>query len=91
MCFNFSKDWGPIDVCILAAPADDTLLKLIPLMSSKSFIFTQTRITSKRTLQIIEKRGISLGRAFSSNIDDLIMSNWYKIKFFSCLMGNIYF
>ena len=68
--FDFAKELRPVDICILAAPADDTLIKLIPFMSSKSLVFPQTRIKSKRALQLIKKLGIPLGRAFSCFIDD---------------------
>lgn len=67
---DFSQWCTPIDICIHAAPADETLEKLLPFMNPDSTVFPQTRILSEKNLRAIESSGIRLGRAFAYHLDD---------------------
>ncbi|MBI3556189.1 MAG: alcohol dehydrogenase catalytic domain-containing protein [Deltaproteobacteria bacterium] len=59
-----------IDVCILAAPADSTLSRLLPAMGEGSKVFPQTRIHDPQMLERMKASGIGLGRAFAYAMQD---------------------
>ena len=68
-----------IDVCIFSAMAEETLHKILPHISSKGFIFPQTRIRRLDILDYLKKSKILLGRAFAYEINDFeIIMNLIK-------------
>lgn len=64
------KDISPTDVCIMAAPAEQTLTEMLPLLKPQSLVFPQSRIRSSVVLHYLEDHGIGMGRAFAYAFED---------------------
>ena len=60
----------PIDACILAAPAEQTLAQLLPLLKSSAVVFPQTRVKNPEILRHMSAAGMVLGRAFAYELAD---------------------
>jgi len=63
-------DIPSIDVCIMAAPAEQVLQQLLPVLKPGAFVFPQSRIHSQTILSFLEDRGIQMGRAFAYEMSD---------------------
>ncbi len=61
---------GGIDVCIMAAMAQEVLRDIIPLMNKGAIVYPQTRVNDKDILKQMSERNICLGRAFAYFMDD---------------------
>jgi len=59
-----------IDICVYAAPAEETLEKVIADMKPGGIVFPQTKITSEVILSRMASSGISTGRAFAYLLSD---------------------
>lgn len=62
----------PVDVCILAAPAEKTLKQIAPSIGTGGMIYPQSRVADSALLSMISERKISLGKAFAYEFDDFI-------------------
>ena len=65
-----NKYLAPVDACIMAAPAEQSLEQLLPLLKSHALVFPQTRIKSAAILRHLNDVGIGLGRAFAYELGD---------------------
>ncbi len=61
---------GGIDVCIMAAMAQEVLKDIIPLMNMGGAVYPQTRVNDKDILKQMSGKNIFLGRAFAYFMDD---------------------
>jgi len=76
---NIISNSSIVDICVFAAPADDTLTKIIPFIRPQGILFPQTRIRGSSTLELLENSNISSGRAFAYEFDDFnIVMNLIK-------------
>jgi threonine dehydrogenase-like Zn-dependent dehydrogenase len=64
------KNNANIDVCIFAAPADNTLMQILPFIRSKGILFPQTSFKSLKILDYLGESNIVLGRAFAYEFED---------------------
>lgn len=62
---------SPVDLCVVAADADMTLLEIVSCMRSRGVVFTQTRITQSAVISQIVTPEISVVGAFAYEIEDL--------------------
>ncbi len=60
----------PVDICIFAAPAEETFEALLPSIKSGGVVFPQTKITNPRSIAAMQERAISSGRAFAYEMSD---------------------
>ena len=67
---NRNCDLPPVDICILAADAEEILIHMIPLMMPSSIFYPQTRVKSSTIVEILKKSKISFGRAFAYLLTD---------------------
>jgi threonine dehydrogenase-like Zn-dependent dehydrogenase len=65
---------SPIGICIFAAKADETLLKVLEYIRPYGIIYPQVRITDQLLLKKIKKRELKFDRAFAYHISD-----FYKV------------
>lgn len=61
-----------IDIAIIAADADQTLIDILPFMKVRSSIYVQTRITNSSSLQYITTPEISIKGTFAYEIQDFL-------------------
>ncbi|MBI2789648.1 MAG: alcohol dehydrogenase catalytic domain-containing protein [Elusimicrobia bacterium] len=66
--FLRSKTLARVDACVMAAPAEQTLQQILPLLKPRSMVFPQTRINDPRLLRHFTDSGIKLGRAFAYDL-----------------------
>lgn len=59
-----------VDVCIMAAPADNTAITVVDFMKRQSYFYPQTRIQNKNLNDKITSGNINIGRAFTYYIED---------------------
>ena len=62
-----------IDVCIFSAPAEDMLVKIMPLINPQGTIFPQTGIKGLDALSYLNNSSIRLGRAFAYELADFLV------------------
>lgn len=67
---TWSASEPAVDICIFAAPAEETLERVVANIPSGGIIYPQTRIQSPTTLARMEESGISMGRAFAYFLSD---------------------
>ena len=67
---NRNCDLPPVDICILAADAEEILIHMIPLMMPSSIFYPQTRVKSSTIVENLKKSKISFGRAFAYLLTD---------------------
>ncbi len=59
-----------IDVCIMAAPGEQTVGQILPLLELRPIVFPQTRIKKTSLIRSLEKHGVIFGRAFAYELND---------------------
>jgi threonine dehydrogenase-like Zn-dependent dehydrogenase len=63
-------DLPPVDICILAADAEEVLTQIIPLMTPSSIFYPQSRVKSSSIQDLLKINKISFGRAFAYFLED---------------------
>ena len=71
------EDLEPVDVCVFAAKAHETLNRVVDYMKPQSIVFPQTRISDMKIEEKLSKKNIVWGRAFAYMLDD-----FYKVMDF---------
>jgi L-iditol 2-dehydrogenase len=61
-----------VDSLIVAAPSDQTIDEILPLLKPQAVIFPQTRIICPTTLHSLEENESVFGRAFAYNLEDFM-------------------
>ena len=59
-----------VDICILAAPAEEILMHIIPLIKPSGIFYPQTRIKSHKIMNLLKTFHVTTGRAFAYFLDD---------------------
>jgi len=67
---EIQRDGKPIDICVFAAPADQTLGKVISYLSPGGAVFPQVRIRDSKVMELMRRVRCKIGRAFAYKFSD---------------------